>query len=343
MNVQSAVPPGPPVTRKPDPLISLVVPCYNEEAALDLFMREADRVLVGFKLEFVFVNDGSRDGTLAKLIALAQHDNRVRAINLSRNFGKEAALTAGLDHTRGDVVIPMDADLQDPFETIPFFVAKWREGFDVVNGYRETRASDTMAKRQTAKWFYRFFNTVADHPIPENVGDFRLMDARVVETLRALPERSRFMKGLFAWVGFSTAAVAYVRPPRQAGRTSFNFSGLWSLALEGIFNFSTTPLRVWGYIGFVTAAAAFVLAVIIITKTLLFGRDLPGYASMVTIVLFLGGVQLLTLGIIGEYLSRVFAEVKGRPIYIIDRIFEGTPDPRSLPDREEPTGTDNAG
>lgn len=315
--------PSPAPPRKADPLISLVVPCYNEEGSLGMFMQEADHVLAGHRLEFVFVNDGSRDNTLAVLMALAQHDPRVRVINFSRNFGKEAALTAGLDHTRGDAVIPMDADGQDPFETVPLFLAKWREGYDVVNGYREDRASDTFAKRQTAKWFYKIFNLIADNRIPENVGDFRLMDARVVATLRMLPERSRFMKGLFAWVGYRTAEVGYTRPPRAAGEGKFNFWGLWRLALEGVFNFSTAPLRVWGYAGLVTAFVAFVYAVIIVAKTLIFGRDFPGYASTVTIVLFLGGLQLLTLGIIGEYLSRVFAEVKGRPIYIIDRIYEG--------------------
>lgn len=314
------------IPRPADPLISLVVPCYNEEAAIGLFMDEANRVLAGHRVEFVFVNDGSRDNTLAVLMALARSDVRVRVVNFTRNFGKEAALTAGLDHTRGDVVIPMDADLQDPFETVLLFLEKWREGYDVVNGYREDRASDTLAKRQTAKWFYSVFNTIADNPIPENVGDFRLLDARVVATLRILPERSRFMKGLFAWVGYSTAQVAYVRPPRKAGEAKFNFLGLWRLALEGIFNFSTAPLRVWGYLGLATASIAFFYSVIIVGKTLIFGRDVPGYASLITIILFFGGLQLLTLGIIGEYLSRVFAEVKGRPVYVIDRIYEGSQD-----------------
>ncbi|MEJ2228922.1 MAG: glycosyltransferase family 2 protein, partial [Alphaproteobacteria bacterium] len=176
--------------RPADPLISLVVPCYNEEASIGLFMGEANRVLAGHRVEFVFVNDGSRDNTLVVLMTLAENDTRVRIVNFTRNFGKEAALTAGLDHTRGDVVIPMDADLQDPFETVLLFLDKWREGYDVVNGFRKDRATDTLAKRLTAKWFYSVFNTIADNPIPENVGDFRLLDARVVATLRALPERS---------------------------------------------------------------------------------------------------------------------------------------------------------
>ena len=326
MSLRAGYPPAQPVPRKAEPLISLVVPCYNEEAAVGAFMEEADRILGGHRLEFVFINDGSRDGTLALLLAAARRDARVRVIDLSRNFGKEAALTAGLDHTRGDVVIPMDADLQDPFEIVPILIAKWRQGYDVVNAYREHRNSDTIAKRQTAKWFYKVFNGMADNPIPENVGDFRLMDARVVETLRGLPERSRFMKGLFAWVGYSTAEVAYVRPPRTNGTGKFNFWRLWLLALEGLFNFSTAPLRVWGYLGFAVAAIAFLFAIVIIGKTVIFGRDMPGYASLLTIVLFLGGVQLLTLGIIGEYLSRVFAEVKGRPIYIVDRIYERNAD-----------------
>ncbi len=309
------------VPRKTDPLISIVVPCYNEEAAIAPFMAEADRVLGGHRVEFIFVNDGSRDGTLPALVALSERDARVRVVGLSRNFGKEAALSAGIDHARGDAVIPMDADLQDPFDAVPLLLAKWREGYDIVNAHRLDRDSDTLAKRQTAKWFYKIFNRIADNPIPENVGDFRLMDARVVATLRRLPERSRFMKGLFAWVGYSTAEVGYVRPPRENGTAKFNFWRLWLLAQEGLFNFSTAPLRVWGYLGFLAAALAFLFALVIVGKTVLFGRDIPGYASLVTIVLFLGGVQLLTLGIIGEYLSRVFAEVKGRPIYVVDRIY----------------------
>jgi glycosyltransferase involved in cell wall biosynthesis len=310
--------------RPTNPLISLVVPCYNEEDAIFLFVREADRVLKGLRLEFVFVNDGSRDGTLALLRKLADQDARVRIINLSRNFGKEAALTAGLDHARGDAVIPMDADLQDPFEVVLQMLEKWNEGHDVVNGYRENRASDTILKRESARWFYNLFNLIADNHIPKNVGDFRLMDARVIEELRKLPERSRFMKGLFAWIGFATTEVSYVRPPRQAGQTSFSFWRLWLLGLEGVFNFSTVPLRIWSYLGFFTATVAFIFGVVIIAKTIFYGRDLPGYASTLTIVLFLGGRQLLTLGIIGVYLSRIFVEVKRRPIYVIDQIHEGS-------------------
>ncbi len=326
MSARVSVSPARTVPHKADPLISIVVPCYNEEAAIAPFMSEADRVLGSHRVEFIFVNDGSRDGTLAALVALSEHDTRVRVVDLSRNFGKEAALSAGIDHARGDAVIPMDADLQDPFDAIPLLLAKWREGYDVVNAHRQDRGSDTLAKRQTAKWFYRVFNSIADTPIPENVGHFRLMDARVVETLRRLPERSRFMPGLFAWVGYSTAEIDFVRPPRRSGAPKFNFWRLWLLAQEGLFNFSTAPLHVWGYLGFFTAVTAFLLALVIVGKTVLFGSDIPGYASFVTIVLFLGGVQLLTLGIIGEYLSRVFAEVKGRPIYIVDRIYERSAD-----------------
>lgn len=305
------------------PLISLVIPCYNEEEAIGPFFEAADRVLPGLDLEFVFVDDGSRDATVALLKARAANDPRVRIVVLARNFGKEPALTAGLDNCRGDVVVPMDVDLQDPLEMIPVFLEKWREGYDVVYGVREDRGSDAPLKRGFALGFYRVFNRISHDKIPENAGDFRLMDRRVVETLRQLPERVRFMKGLFAWVGFRQVGVGYARAPRSAGETKFRFWRLWQLALDGIFGFSSLPLKVWSYVGVVVSGVALVFAVFIVLRTLIYGRDTPGYASIMTMVLLLGGIQIFSMGVLGEYLSRVYTEVKGRPLYLVDYVHDG--------------------
>jgi len=310
--------------RPAKPLVSLVVPVFNEEEAVDLFVETAGRELgkAGVDWEIVFVNDGSRDETFARLLDHSARDRRIRVINLSRNFGKEAALTAGIDHARGDVLIPMDIDLQDPPELIGRFLEKWREGYDVVYGVRTARGSDTAAKRMSAGWFYRVFNVLSPVRIPANAGDFRLVDRRAVEILRRLPERNRFMKGLFAWVGFNAVGVPYERPARAVGNTKFNFWGLWNFALDGVVSFSTTPLRAWFYVGVVLAALSFIYALFIIGRVILFGIDTPGYASLLSAVLFMGGIQLLSLGIIGEYLGRLFLEVKGRPIYVVEGIYE---------------------
>ena len=310
------------------PLVSLVVPVFNEEDAVDPFVEATGRELAkaGAEFEMVFVNDGSRDETLARLLDHGARDKRVRVINLSRNFGKEAALTAGIDHARGDVLIPMDIDLQDPPELIAPFLEKWREGYDVVYGVRAARGSDTAAKRMSAGWFYRVFNMLSPVRIPANAGDFRLVDRRAVEVLRSLPERNRFMKGLFAWVGFNAIGVPYERPARSIGNTKFNMWRLWNFALDGVVSFSTTPLRAWFYVGVALAGISFLYALFIVTRVLIFGIDTPGYASLLTAVLLMGGIQLLSLGIIGEYLGRLFVEVKGRPIYVVEGVYEeGTP------------------
>lgn len=314
--------------RPADPLISLVIPCFNEEDAIGPFFLAADTVLTGLKLEFVFIDDGSRDATVALLKARASQDPRVRIVVLARNFGKEPALTAGLAQVRGDVVIPLDVDLQDPLELIAAFLEKWREGYDVVYGVRQDRVTDTALKRGFALGFYRIFNQLSNDKIPENAGDYRLMDRRVVEVLQGLPERVRFMKGLFAWVGFKQTGVGYVRPERSAGQTKFRFWRLWQLALDGIFGFSSLPLRIWSYVGLAIAAFAGFFAVFIIIKTVMFGVDTPGYASTMTAILLLGGLQIFSIGILGEYLSRVYTEVKGRPIYLIDHIHEAGGDER---------------
>jgi glycosyltransferase involved in cell wall biosynthesis len=310
--------------RPADPLLSLVVPVFNEEESIDLFLDTVVPLMErdGFHFEIVFVNDGSRDNTLAHLLDRGELDRRLRIVNLSRNFGKEAALTAGIDHARGDVIVPMDIDLQDPPELIEPFMARWREGYDIVYGVRTQRASDTAAKRLSANWFYRVFNMMSPVRIPENVGDFRLVDRRAVQVLRQLPERNRFMKGLFAWVGFNAVGVSYERPQRAAGSSKFNLWRLWNFALDGVVSFSTAPLRAWFYVGVVIAAVAVLYALFIVTRVLIFGIDTPGYASLLIAVLLMGAIQLLSLGIIGEYLGRLFLEVKGRPIYVIEGIYE---------------------
>ena len=316
-----AAPQTPTRTRVADPLISLVVPCYQEAGTIALFVDAIDTHLSGHRIEMVFVNDGSPDATLQILLDLSLRDARVVVVNLSRNFGKEIAMTAGLEHATGDVVVPMDADLQDPPEVIPAFLERWRDGYDVVYGLRSDRASDTLAKRTTAGLFYRFFNRLSQTEVPPDAGDFRLMDRVVVDAIKLLPERSRFMKGLFAWVGFPSVGVGYVRPERAAGETSFNYWRLWNFALDGIVSFSTLPLRIWTYIGSLVAVMSVLYATVIVVRTLIFGRDVPGYASIMVAVLFLGGVQLMSLGVIGEYLSRLFLETKRRPLYLAQGVY----------------------
>jgi len=308
--------------------LSIVVPVYNEGAGLKHFHQRLEEVARrlrqarGLATEVVYVDDGSRDDSLAVAQALPAEALDVQVISLSRNFGKEAALTAGIDHARGDVIVPMDIDLQDPPELIGPFMARWREGYDIVYGVRTQRTWDTAAKRLSANWFYRVFNSMSPVRIPENVGDFRLVDRRAVEVLRQLPERNRFMKGLFAWVGFNAVGVPYERPQRAAGSSKFNLWRLWNFALDGVVSFSTAPLRAWFYVGVVIAAISVLYALFIITRVLIFGIDTPGYASLLIAVLLMGAIQLLSLGIIGEYLGRLFLEVKGRPIYVVEGVYE---------------------
>ncbi|HLZ79716.1 MAG TPA: glycosyltransferase family 2 protein, partial [Sphingomonas sp.] len=242
---------------------------------------------------------------------------RIRCISLSRNFGKEAALSAGLDHAVGQVVIPLDVDLQDPPEVIGTMVKRWREGNDVVYGVRRNRETDSLPKRLTADLYYRAHNYLSADKIPEHAGDFRLLDRKVVDVIRMMPERNRFMKGLFAWAGFRQAAVEYDRAPRQVGRTKFNYWKLWTLALDGITSGSTLPLRVWSYLGAVVAALSLVYAGYVAVRTLIFGADVPGYPSLMVAILFFGGVQLISLGVLGEYVGRILVETKHRPIYIV--------------------------
>lgn len=299
--------------------LSLVIPMHNEAEVLDILFSRLGEVTakLGLETEFVCVDDGSRDNTLALIEARAAADPRIKVVPLARNFGKEAALTAGLDNATGDLVVPLDADLQDPPELIVDFVDLWEQGYDVVYGVRADRASDSFAKRTTAVMFYRFFNKLADYPIPANTGDFRLMDRIVVEALKQLPERNRFNKGLFAWVGFRQVGVPYVRPSRAAGASSWGSPALWRLAIDGITSFSTTPLRVWSAVGFIVALLAMLSAAGLILRVLVFGRDVPGYASLMVVILFCFAVQMMAFGVMGEYVGRLYQESKGRPIYIV--------------------------
>ncbi|CAJ0808981.1 MULTISPECIES: glycosyltransferase family 2 protein [Ralstonia] len=307
------------------PLLSLVVPFYNESLAIDAFFARVVPILESIAdvhFEIVCVNDGSADDTLARLIAVSHVDARVRVIDLTRNFGKEAALTAGLDEAMGDAVIPIDADLQDPPELIPTLVAHWHRGAEVVLAQRSSRACDPWLKRVTAKAYYRIHNRLSDLKLPENVGDFRLMDRVVVNAIKQLPERHRFMKGLFAWVGYTTVVVQYEREPRSAGQSKFSGWRLWNFALEGITSFSTLPLRSWTYLGAMIASLAFFYGAYIIARTLVFGVDVPGYASVLSLLLFFGGLQLIGLGVVGEYIGRIYDEAKGRPIYLVKRRYQ---------------------
>jgi glycosyltransferase involved in cell wall biosynthesis len=311
----------------PAPVLSLVMPFYNEETAVEHTLAAVHRVVSEMQLpwELVAVNDGSRDATLERLLEAQRRYPWLVVVDLSRNFGKEAAVSCGLSHTRGQAVIPLDADLQDPPELITRFIDEWRRGAEVVVAHRSDRHADSWAKRSSAGLFYKVINHVADVTIPENVGDFRLMDRVVVDAINALPESRRFMKGLFAWAGFRTVTVDYVRPQRELGDSKFNGWRLWNLALEGITSFSTVPLRIWSYVGAVIALLGFLYAAFIVARTLIYGADVPGYASLLTIVLFLGGVQLLGLGIIGEYLGRVYMESKRRPPYVVRKVFRPPP------------------
>ena len=304
--------------------LSIVVPFHNESGNVSALHQRLCAALRDQpeSWELVCVNDGSRDDTLGKLLELQQADARVRVVDLSRNFGKEAALTAGLDHANGDAVIPLDADLQDPPEVIPALLEKWREGFDIVNAVRESREGDGWRKRITAHLFYRIINRLSDVEIPPDAGDFRLISRTVLAAMKRLPERRRFMKGLFAWVGFRTATITYRRAPRHAGATSWNYWKLWNFALEGITSFSSVPLRLSSYLGFAVSLLAFAYAIKTIGSTILFGNPVKGYPSLIVVVLFLGGVQLMALGVIGEYLGRLYEESKQRPIYLVRQIWE---------------------
>ncbi|KGC71177.1 bactoprenol glucosyl transferase [Burkholderia pseudomallei] len=316
------------------PLISLVVPFYNEGDAVTRFFAEVMplmEAIESIRFEIVCVNDGSRDDTLEQLVAVGAREPRVRVIDLTRNFGKEAALTAGLDEANGDAVIPIDADLQDPPSLIPVMIDHWRDGAEVVAAKRSNRACDTFAKRTAAALYYRVHNALSEVKLPVNVGDFRLMDRQVVNALCSLPERRRFMKGLFAWVGYRTVIVEYQREARCAGHSKFSGWKLWNFALEGITSFSTVPLRSWTYIGLGIAALAFLYGGFIVARTLWLGNPVPGYASLISVMLFIGGIELVGIGVVGEYIGRIYYESKGRPIYLVRRRYQARTKVSALP------------
>lgn len=301
-------------------VVTLVAPFYNEGRGVSEFFRRVHDVtlaLPDYRFEIVAVNDGSRDNTWAELLKAHASYPNVHLVDLSRNFGKEAALTAGLDRASGDAVIPIDSDLQHPPELIHEMLAHWEAGAEVVLAQRRNRETDGPVQKLMATLFYRFHNVISNVHVPPGVGDFRLMDKRVVGALRQLPENHRFMKGLFAWVGFRTVTILYSPAERAQGTSSFNLWKLWNFALEGITSFSTAPLRIWSYLGAVVSAAALVYAALIVLKTLLYGTDVPGYASLMAGILFLGGVQLIGIGVLGEYIGRIYHEVKRRPVYLV--------------------------
>ncbi len=303
------------------PDISIIVPMYNEHEVIDIFFTEIRRVMdkiPEYSYEVICVNDGSRDNTLDILKKYAEQDKRIKIISFSRNFYKEQALFAGLEYCSGKAAVPMDVDLQDPPELIYEFVKKWQEGYDVVYGVRADRSDDGFVKRISALGFYKIYNMIAERPVPYNTGDYRLMSRKVIEAVKQIKEKKLFMKGLFNWVGFKSCGISYKRPERAAGTTKWNYWKLWNFALDGITSSTTLPLRIWTYVGSFIAFFAFLYAAYIIIRTLVLGVGVPGYPSLLVSILFFGGVQLIVLGIFGEYIGRIFTEVKNRPLYIID-------------------------
>ncbi|MDZ7661174.1 MAG: glycosyltransferase family 2 protein [Thiohalophilus sp.] len=301
-------------------LLSVIVPAYNEQEVLPEFHRRLCAVLdtVPMAAEIIYVNDGSQDETLAELQRLREQDARVAVLDLSRNFGKEIALSAGLQHAGGDVVVVIDADLQDPPELIPEFITQWQAGYDVVYAQRTRREGETWIKKATASAFYRLMQRIGHVKLPQDTGDFRLLSRRAVEALNTLSEQHRFMKGLFAWIGFHQKAIPYERDARFAGDTKWNYWKLWNFAIEGITSFTIAPLKFATYLGLLTALGAFIFGIYTIVKTLIFGNPVPGYPSIIVIMLFLGGVQLMAIGVLGEYIGRIFTESKRRPLYFLN-------------------------
>jgi len=296
---------------------------YNESDNLNQLFKHLVIILnnLSISYEIVCVDDGSTDTTLEDLLRYQQQMPFIKIVEFSRNFGKEIALTAGLNYANGAAVIPIDADLQDPPKIIEKLLVKWREGYDVVYATRLKRKGETFLKRFTANLFYRIIGKISEVYIPKNTGDFRLMDRSVIDALSQLPERTRFMKGLFAWVGFKQIAIYYDRNARYAGTSKWNYWKLWNFAIEGIVSFSAVPLKIWGYIGLFISFFSVCYAIFLIIRTLIMGIELPGYASLMVVILFLGGIQLITLGVIGEYLSRIYIEVKNRPLYVVRKTY----------------------
>ena len=301
--------------------ISLIVPVFNEEDTIPIFYKTVRgyEELKKYDVEIVFINDGSKDATESIINALALSDSLVVPVSFTRNFGKEAAIFAGLECSTGEAVIPIDVDLQDPIETIPLMINKWLSGADIVLAKCADRSTDGKLKRKTAEWFYKLHNKISDPKIEENVGDFRLMSRDVVENIKLMPERNLFMKGVLSWVGGRTDVVEYTRAGRIAGKSKFNGWKLWNLALEGITSFSTFPLRIWTYIGFFVATLSFLFGAWMIIDKIFWGNPVAGYPSIIVSILFLGGIQLIGIGVLGEYIGRIYIETKQRPRYIVKK------------------------
>lgn len=301
--------------------LSIIVSMYNEENCIKSFFEAMQKVLVklkGYSYEIVCIDDGSTDKTYRILCDFAQQNKHIKIIKFSRNFGKEYGLMAGLKFCKGRAAIPMDVDLQDPPELILDFVKKWQEGYNMVYGIRKDRNSDGFMKRWTAKLFYKIYNLMTRSPIPYNAGDYRLLDRKVIDTILALPERNIFMKGVFGWAGFKSTGINYTRQKRVAGDSKWNYWKLWNFALDGITSSTTFPLRIWSYIGTIFSVTGMLYAFYIVLRTIIRGTDVPGYASLLVFILVLGGIQMIILGILGEYIGRIFVEVKNRPLYIVE-------------------------
>lgn len=306
------------------PDLSIIVPVLNEQNAIQPFLADMQRALSDIveTVEYVFVDDGSSDATVAQIQRCIDAGTRIKLVVLSRNFGKDAALAAGLAHASGRAAIPMDVDLQDSPDAIPAMIAKWHAGAKIVNARRMDRRQDTRFKRLSAGMYYKIFNALADHPIPPDVGDFRLIDRQIIDILNTMSEKARFNKDLFSWVGFESAEVTFERRARETGTSKWSFWKLWNFGLDGLFGASTAPLRLWSYLGFCLALAAFIYVGYIIVRTAIFGVDTPGYASTIVIILFFGGLNMMSVGILGEYVGRIYREVRDRPLYIVHKTFE---------------------
>ncbi len=306
-------------------LISIITPFFNEEEVVDIYFNTIISSIrqLGYDFEFMCIDDGSKDRTSQLIKKWQDKSYNIKLIAFSRNFGKEAALTAGLKHAKGDAVIPIDADLQDPPTLIPAMLQAWEKGYKVVEAKRISR-EDGFCKTFTAKLFYKTIGFLTNGNIKEEVGDFRLLDRKVVDVINLLPEKTRFMKGVFAWVGFKTKIVEYSRPSRVAGETKQGLVKLIRLALDGIISFTTKPLKIWLYLGIIFSAILLIYAIYLVLRTLIWGVDVPGYTSIMVAVLFTGCLNLLSLGVIGQYVARIYKEVKNRPIYLIDEIYERT-------------------
>ena len=304
--------------------ISIIIPFFNEEESIEKFLKKLNKTTLTLKnyvFEYIFIDDGSTDKTLNKLISITKNEPNIRIIELSRNFGKEAALTAGIDLADSEAAILMDSDLEHPPELIEDMISLWKEGFDIVLAQREDRSDETFIKKQLANSFYKIFNKLSSTKIPPNVGDFRLMNKASIEAVRSMTERQRFMKGILSWVGFKCTTIKFKVETRKGGKTKFSLSKLWKLAIEGIISFSNIPLKIWSYLGFIAMLISFFFIIVIIFRTLFFGVITAGYPSLMVVIIFFGGLQLFSIGILGEYLGRIYLETKERPIYIIRKEY----------------------